>query len=82
MEKLAFALSLTLKYKKDYFGFSRSKRGRPGRPGRPSKHQARSVGRPRKRASSDDDDDFSDSEDDYTKGYKTYTKRSAAQKVR
>ncbi|XP_045216418.2 chromodomain-helicase-DNA-binding protein 1-like isoform X4 [Mercenaria mercenaria] len=60
---------------------TRSKRGRPGRPGRPSKQQVRSVGRPRKKLSSDEDD-FSDSDDDYTKSSKTYNKRSAAQKVR
>ncbi|XP_060556044.1 chromodomain-helicase-DNA-binding protein 1-like isoform X5 [Ruditapes philippinarum] len=60
---------------------TRSKRGRPGRPGRPSKQQVRSVGRPKKKNSSDEED-FSDSEDDYTKSYKSYNKRSVSQKVR
>ncbi|XP_052277549.1 chromodomain-helicase-DNA-binding protein 1-like isoform X3 [Dreissena polymorpha] len=60
-----------------------SRRGR--RPGRPAKIQ-KTVGRPKKHLSSDDDDDDvgdnSESDDEASRSYKTYTKRSVAQKVR
>ncbi|KAL4227328.1 transcriptional regulator [Mactra antiquata] len=62
-----------------------ARRGKQGRPGRPSKQSAqsqnRSVGRPKKKNLSSDDDDFSDSDDYNSKSQKTYNKRSAAQKV-